>query len=102
MGSKKTVKSKVFHIDVRKRATVTKYKGKLYCHFADQFSKKTITFNYDELKKLKKVLPSILEMVKAHEKKQQKKKGHETGMEDQGNSSPYHTEEDISSSSDSE
>ena len=84
---------------MRKRATVTKFKGKLYCHFADQFSKKTITFNADELRKMKKILPSIYNMVKTQEKKLKKQKNtHETDMEEDSNASPYCTQEETNSS----
>ena len=66
-------KEKAFKINTHKKASVTKFKGKLYCHFSDQFSRKNVTFNYNELKKLKKILPSLLDIIKKYEGKKQKK-----------------------------
>ena len=92
--TKKAPKSKVFPISLQKSATVTKFKGKLYCHFADQFSKKTITFDSKELQKPKKVLPAIVDMIKTL---QSKKKHHGSDSEDP-NDSPYNTSVESNSS----
>ena len=84
-------KAKTFKINARKRASVTKFKGKLYCHFSDQFSRKNVTFNYPELKKLKKILPSLLDILKKYDGKKQKKKCETPDEMEDGCDSPYNT-----------
>ena len=84
-------KAKAFKINARKRASVTKFKEKLYCHFSDQFSRKNVTLNYAELKKLKKVLPSLLDIIKKYEGKKQKKKSETPDKMEDGCASPYNT-----------
>ena len=59
-------KNKAFKINACKT-------GKLYYHFSDEFSRKNVTLNYNKFKKLKKILPSVLNIVKKYEGKKQKK-----------------------------
>ena len=83
-------KTKSYTISVRKRASITKFKGQLYCHLSDQYSRKSVSFNYSELKKMKKILPTILETFKKHGKKD-KKMCEASNEEEDGCFSPYNT-----------
>ena len=50
-----------------------------------------MTFNYSELKKLKKILPSLLNIIKKYEGKKQKKKPETPDEMEGGCDSPYNT-----------
>lgn len=56
--------TKVKHLSDRKRLTISEFKEKIYMHFADQYSRKTFTLNYDEVKKLHRMLPKLIGIMK--------------------------------------
>lgn len=84
----KQKKNKVIQLNVRKRATLSKYKGKVYCHFYDNQSSKTFTFNFDEIRKLKNKLPSLISEMKniEHHKKTKNEKCEESDNDSRSDS----------------
>lgn len=57
-------------ITSRFKANLTMFQSKSYCHLNDLQQKKCISLNMESLKKLRKVLPSIMEKMKLMEKEE--------------------------------
>lgn len=62
--NKDTVGSKVLKLNDRKRLTINYFKSKPYLHINDCYSRKTFTFNYDEVKLLSSKIVKILKIMK--------------------------------------
>lgn len=94
----KKIKSEVVILNPRKRINITKFREKMYCHFNDQYSRKSLTFTSDEMRKLQKLFPKLmLKMKKLNGK--EKKSQCEDELSDVSES-PYNSSQSEGSDSD--
>lgn len=63
-NNKNIAGSKTIKLNDRKRLTINYYKNKAYVHMNDCYSKKSFTFNFEEIQQLQKKLPKILKVMK--------------------------------------